>query len=609
MSNPPDENPPFAAFSKWIFTCVSVAGLISLLISGFLYRENLTLFYSFLSVLTVGLILVTPRLLRDRGVANRLARAGTLLVLVALSLGYMGWSVVEAATGGVTKMDGNVNVLITTLRDTEGGGDGAYVSGIVEESLMELEAARPGVQVERTDSVVGNGREALALAAEYGADLVVYGEASKSEGGVRVNPSYAITGSLAGELQPADALGLVGESSLGGALPVDTAIGQAGTLSGRSEVIVVFIEGLVDLLAGDYESSVAAFRRAIDLHEVGTERNAVLHFFLGKALSLSGPNSRDEALGEFDLAQGIDPEYARAYLGIANEWYLVGSNNALPDRDALMQSVELYNEVLTRLGEGENLALEASAHYGLGNAYYAMTAGTGDDFRREAKLEYDKVVDLHASTSCEADEPWWDLTLWGPWKTWFETTSPGHCDTLSDLAKVAAGLPAGLEIVFRENATATVAAGSATPGPAIPTRTPQLTAAPGSRVIVRIEPPVASGTVEGSVDLEMLGLAGAGLGAWTIDVDYDPTIITIECLSDLPTNVCNPAFDENTLRLAGAAASGLAGDVTLATFTFSCVSEGRSEITPRVDILADATPGDPQLIVYEIEEGEVICLP
>jgi hypothetical protein len=120
----------------------------------------------------------------------------------------------------------------------------------------------------------------------------------------------------------------------------------------------------------------------------------------------------------------------------------------------------------------------------------------------------------------------------------------------------------------------------------------------------------ASGPVgsEVTATIEALGVTEPGLGAWTVEVTYDPDIVSaVSCEASPPPSACNAHKDERTVRFAGAAAMGVAGDVTLATITFRCEAAGTSPLAVTLEILADATIGDPRPIDGSIEDGQVTC--
>lgn len=111
----------------------------------------------------------------------------------------------------------------------------------------------------------------------------------------------------------------------------------------------------------------------------------------------------------------------------------------------------------------------------------------------------------------------------------------------------------------------------------------------------------------GSVNLDAVGMAAPGLGAWSVDVSFDPAILgAVDCT---PQNgsVCNAAYADDTVRVTGAAATGLDGDSTLASIEFRCSTEGTSTLTLETLVFADATPGDPQPIEAATTTGTVTC--
>ena len=112
---------------------------------------------------------------------------------------------------------------------------------------------------------------------------------------------------------------------------------------------------------------------------------------------------------------------------------------------------------------------------------------------------------------------------------------------------------------------------------------------------------------EATVTIQANGITGLGLGAWTIDVVYDASLLT--ALACIPEHggVCNTMFDPGVVRVTGASAGGVAGDNTLASITFRCDAAGTSALTVDVDLLVDATIGDPQVIDHVVTNGTVTC--
>jgi len=113
---------------------------------------------------------------------------------------------------------------------------------------------------------------------------------------------------------------------------------------------------------------------------------------------------------------------------------------------------------------------------------------------------------------------------------------------------------------------------------------------------------------EGVVDLEALDVTAPGLGAWTIDIIYDPSVITAVDCSATNGGVCNAEFADDQVRITGATAEGLEGDSTLGTITFACGDEpGESPLEVSLFTFADATLGGPVTIDSTTEDGTFAC--
>lgn len=112
----------------------------------------------------------------------------------------------------------------------------------------------------------------------------------------------------------------------------------------------------------------------------------------------------------------------------------------------------------------------------------------------------------------------------------------------------------------------------------------------------------------GDVTLEALGFADPGLGAWTVDISYDTSVVSVTDCAPEEGGVCNPAFGDGVVRITGASASGLEGDTVLGTITFECAdAEGDSDLGLSLAVVADATIGDPQDVAATASEGTFSC--
>lgn len=112
---------------------------------------------------------------------------------------------------------------------------------------------------------------------------------------------------------------------------------------------------------------------------------------------------------------------------------------------------------------------------------------------------------------------------------------------------------------------------------------------------------------EGSVNVDSLNMPEPGLGAWTIDITYDPAVVSaVACIAE-NGGVCNPAFESNIVRITGATASGIVGSDSLGAIVFRCNVVGSSQLIVNVPLLVDGTIGDPQPIVAATQNGSITC--
>ena len=112
----------------------------------------------------------------------------------------------------------------------------------------------------------------------------------------------------------------------------------------------------------------------------------------------------------------------------------------------------------------------------------------------------------------------------------------------------------------------------------------------------------------GDVTIEATDISEPGLGAWTLDIHYDTSVITATDCTAEQGGVCNPNFADGVARITGATAGGLEGDSTLGTLEFECGDDaGTSDLDIQVATFADATLGDPTDIDVTVVDGTFTC--
>ncbi len=112
--------------------------------------------------------------------------------------------------------------------------------------------------------------------------------------------------------------------------------------------------------------------------------------------------------------------------------------------------------------------------------------------------------------------------------------------------------------------------------------------------------PDGTGTVE-----VRSNVPSPGLGAWSIDLTYDPGKVSVlACNPRLATGACNIHLAPDKIRLAGASASGLIGDSTLATILVQRRDPTelfcQTPFAANPIVFSDASVGEPQPITVTV---------
>ncbi len=131
---------------------------------------------------------------------------------------------------------------------------------------------------------------------------------------------------------------------------------------------------------------------------------------------------------------------------------------------------------------------------------------------------------------------------------------------------------------------------------------------PGAPTVSMDAPEITVGD-QGEAVLTILNFDAPGLGAWTIDIEYDNGFVSVVTCEPLPdgTSVCNPAYTDDTVRIVGASGTGLEGTTVIGRVTFLCDAAGESELNLSIVTLADGTIGAPVELVPFIDSGAINC--
>ena len=124
---------------------------------------------------------------------------------------------------------------------------------------------------------------------------------------------------------------------------------------------------------------------------------------------------------------------------------------------------------------------------------------------------------------------------------------------------------------------------------------------------VRIDSAQAAVGQKADITLSARDVRAPGVGSWTIDVSYDAGTVSVVGCQAMQGGICNEAFAEDAVRVAGVSITGLAGDSDLASISFRCDQAGVSPLGVSIDVFSDASIGEPQPIDSAVLTGSLIC--
>ena len=347
-----------------------------------------------------------------------------------------------------TRMTGHVNVVVAEL-GLAGAGDRtrlAVAKDLSRETVNQLRRQlQPGADQDLRIEVRGPGDSGIgpirgathlerqeaaeALGRRVNAHVVVYGELAMGTGSTSLRPEFHLSSDLVlrGAEELIDAQG--GEHRLGAAieLPGDVAVDGVVNqlvygdlqrkLAARVKVLADVAAGLVFLNNSDRAAEAAPFLEAAetvkgwDDHE-GRE---VLHLLLGNArlrwfsqavqAAPARPADALEMLAAADdhyrHALRIDPQYARAQLGLAETAFLRaqrGCRLGRADPAGLEEAVELFTAAGRLANQPHTADVGTKVAFGLGRAYVCLTSA-GVDREQQARQALAAVLRDYRSTA------------------------------------------------------------------------------------------------------------------------------------------------------------------------------------------------------------------
>jgi hypothetical protein len=126
---------------------------------------------------------------------------------------------------------------------------------------------------------------------------------------------------------------------------------------------------------------------------------------------------------------------------------------------------------------------------------------------------------------------------------------------------------------------------------------------------VRVEPASANVSADGSVTVRLraLDILAPGVGATTIDIQYDDAVVDATACTPGGTYLCNRDYAADKVRMTGASALGASGNIALADITFKAVGQPGDCSPLDVQVVTFADPNGDD-ITPTVQDGQV-CIP
>lgn len=231
------------------------------------------------------------------------------------------------------------------------------------------------------------------LAAEINADVIVYGNLDRDN--TTFVPEFYLS-----ERSLRNAEELLGQHQFGPEIitPDDITMNSAAYqelndgLRHRTKVLAQFAIGLSYYALFNYDKALTYLEAAQRLEGWG-DRKELLYLFLGNTLGKL--NRLDDAEHKFRSALEVEPEYARARVGLASVQLqrAKGSCEAGKiDAEGMRVAMEVYKGALTAKVQPLLADIEAKVHFGLGQSYLCLSQALVGDYWHDAEQAFLAVI-------------------------------------------------------------------------------------------------------------------------------------------------------------------------------------------------------------------------
>jgi tetratricopeptide (TPR) repeat protein len=300
-------------------------------------------------------------------------------------------------------MDGDFNIAVAQFGEvTENGVESSAMATQLSNRLFDFLDSQFGatdfdfdIQVTHKNiPIIVGDTEAEQIAEKTNAHIVIYGDVITLGESAEFSPRFHLAESLkTNELTGPGSLSYPLAFKLS-ALSYEDEINAI--LRTRASILVLFTEGLAYLAADNYAAAKAALTSAInEADSYGPfDGEEVLYLLLGTTYRLQ----QEFLLAEENYAEAlnINPNYARAHIGLGNIYFLQYQQGGWSDSAQYDRALQEYEAALAATDQPVGAYVDAKANYSLGNMYLTSAQQTGDAALYERAIDYyDRVIDQY----------------------------------------------------------------------------------------------------------------------------------------------------------------------------------------------------------------------
>ena len=220
---------------------------------------------------------------------------------------------------------------------------------------------------------------AARLADRIGADITVYGMVDTTDVVWLLAPQFYVSAESFYEFAE-----ITGQHDMGTPLRISGQSGIAARietsqeLSARTQALANITLGLAHYSVQDFQAALDSLHSASQIEEwEEDEGKQVLYLLMGNVAAKSGELEYAEEYYQKSLA--LDPDYARAYVGLAGVHYLSALesfkrtlNPADVDAQALFEAIDFYRQGLEAAKQPPLSDISSKVHLGLGQCYFSL---------------------------------------------------------------------------------------------------------------------------------------------------------------------------------------------------------------------------------------------